>query len=147
MKKEKPKTISEVVTCSGRESSGTLRFVRLGVGSVEQASVPCPGVREMWTLRRTFGATNAFALVQSSTGGTRSEPAVPSKNWQHFAYFLYHVCIPYLSKTQRSLISFNVIDQELWVPRWNFLFTLIKILYSLISIIKCLLHHVIYSTG
>merc|ERR1719171_1286963 len=31
---------TQVVTCSGRESTGTLRFVRLGVGFIEQAAVP-----------------------------------------------------------------------------------------------------------
>ena len=62
---------SQVVTCSGSSTSGSLRLVRNGIGMNECASVEMEGIQHMWSVRKSFGDKQDAYLVQSFVGETR----------------------------------------------------------------------------
>jgi len=62
---------SQVVTCSGSSTSGSLRLVRNGIGMNECASVEMEGIQNMWSIRKAFGEKQDAYLVQSFVGETR----------------------------------------------------------------------------
>ncbi|KAL4855081.1 DNA damage-binding protein 1 [Chlorella vulgaris] len=61
----------QIVTCSGAGVDGSLRIVRNGIGVVEQALVELPGIKGMWSLRKTFMDTFDTYLVLTFAGETR----------------------------------------------------------------------------
>lgn len=61
----------QVVTCSGAGVDGGLRIVRNGIGVVEQALVELPGIKGMWSLRRTYMDAHDTFLVLTFAGETR----------------------------------------------------------------------------
>ena len=61
----------QVVTCSGAGVDGSLRVVRNGIGVVEQALVELPGIKGMWSLRKTFMDAHDAFLVLTFSGETR----------------------------------------------------------------------------
>ena len=42
---------SQVVTCSGAYSDGSLRIIRSGIGVDEHANIEMPGIKGVWSLR------------------------------------------------------------------------------------------------
>jgi hypothetical protein len=50
---------------------GSLRVVRNGIGVVEQALVELPGIKGMWSLRKTFMDAHDAFLVLTFSGETR----------------------------------------------------------------------------
>ena len=62
---------SQVLTASGSSKSGSLRLIRNGIGMNESAAVEIPGIQNMWSVRKSFGATDDTYLVQSFVGETR----------------------------------------------------------------------------
>jgi DNA damage-binding protein 1 len=61
----------QVVTCSGAGVDGSLRIVRNGIGVVEQALVELPGIKGMWSLRKTYMDAHDTFLVLTFAGETR----------------------------------------------------------------------------
>ncbi|EFN59838.1 hypothetical protein CHLNCDRAFT_29381 [Chlorella variabilis] len=61
----------QVVTCSGTGVDGSLRIVRNGIGVVEQALVELPGIKDLWSLRKTFMDAHDTYLVLTFSGETR----------------------------------------------------------------------------
>jgi DNA damage-binding protein 1 len=61
----------QIVTCSGALTDGSLRLVRNGIGIDEQAAVDLPGIKGIWSLRKSFGSQWDSFLVQSFVGETR----------------------------------------------------------------------------
>ncbi len=62
---------SQVITCSGSSTSGSLRLIRNGIGMNECASVEMEGIQHMWSVRKSFGDKQDAYLVQSFVGETR----------------------------------------------------------------------------
>lgn len=60
----------QVVTCSGVEQCGSLRIVRNGIGTTEQASIELPGVKGVWSLKASssdqFDKYLVLAFVQET---------------------------------------------------------------------------------
>ncbi|KAL4429821.1 hypothetical protein ABPG77_010938 [Micractinium sp. CCAP 211/92] len=61
----------QIVTCSGAGADGSLRVVRNGIGVVEQALVELPGIKGMWSLRKTYMDAHDTYLVLTFSGETR----------------------------------------------------------------------------
>ncbi|KAI8149358.1 CPSF A subunit region-domain-containing protein [Fennellomyces sp. T-0311] len=55
-----------MVCCSGGPNNGSLRIVREGVGFVEQASLPIPGVKKIWSLSTSASDTNNLSTVETT---------------------------------------------------------------------------------
>ena len=62
---------SQVVTCSGSSTSGSLRLVRNGIGMNERASVEMEGIQNMWSVKKSWNDKEDAYLVQSFVGETR----------------------------------------------------------------------------
>ncbi|PSC68559.1 DNA damage-binding 1 [Micractinium conductrix] len=61
----------QIVTCSGAGVDGSLRVVRNGIGVLEQALVELPGIKGIWSLRKTFMDAHDTFLVLTFAGETR----------------------------------------------------------------------------
>jgi DNA damage-binding protein 1 len=61
----------QVVTCSGAFKNASLRVVRSGIGVEEQAVIELEGIKNIWSLRKTFESPFHTYLVQSYVSETR----------------------------------------------------------------------------
>lgn len=61
----------QVVTCSGAFKNASLRVVRSGIGVEEQAVIELPGIKSVWSLRKSFESHFDTYLVQSYVSETR----------------------------------------------------------------------------
>jgi DNA damage-binding protein 1 len=62
---------SQVVTCSGSSTSGSIRLIRNGIGMNECASVEMEGIQNLWSIRNDWSNVEDAYLVQSFVGETR----------------------------------------------------------------------------
>jgi DNA damage-binding protein 1 len=68
---ELSKPNSQIVTCSGTSTDGSIRVIRNGIGVTEQASVEMPGVKGMWRLKSEPEDNHDRYLVQAFINETR----------------------------------------------------------------------------
>jgi len=61
----------QLVTCSGARKDGSLRVVRNGVGMDDQCSVDLPGIKGMWSVKKTKESQYHAYLVQSFSTESR----------------------------------------------------------------------------
>lgn len=61
----------QVVTCSGKDHSASLRIVRNGIGMIEQAAVELPGIKGIWNLQKSSSDSYDTYLVLAFVGETR----------------------------------------------------------------------------
>lgn len=61
----------QIVTCSGAFKDGSLRIVRNGIGINQQAVAEIPGIKGIWSLRKSFTSAYDTYLVQSFIEETR----------------------------------------------------------------------------
>ncbi|GJD12440.1 DNA damage-binding protein 1 [Galdieria sulphuraria] len=61
----------QVVTCSGAAKDGSLRIIRNGIGIHEQASVEVPGVKELFSLKRSSLSSQHSLLLLSFASESR----------------------------------------------------------------------------
>jgi DNA damage-binding protein 1 len=61
----------QVVTCSGAFKNASLRVVRSGIGVEEQAVIDLEGIKNIWSLRKSFESPFDTYLVQSYVSETR----------------------------------------------------------------------------
>ena len=59
-----------MITCSGVGFDGSLRIIRSGIGFSEQASIELPGVKGMWSMKRSLNDFDTY-LVLTFIGETR----------------------------------------------------------------------------
>jgi DNA damage-binding protein 1 len=109
---------SLVVTCSGVGKDGTVRLVRNGVGMREHAEVEMPGIKGMWSLRRTFADEDDSFLVQSFVRETRilgvqsggeAEMEEEDDEDQEEGGALAEVTIPGFSSSKSTLFAGNLL--------------------------------------
>jgi DNA damage-binding protein 1 len=62
---------SQVVTCSGSSTSGSIRLIRNGIGMSDCASVEMEGIQNLWSIRSEWSSAEDAYLVQSFVGETR----------------------------------------------------------------------------
>jgi DNA damage-binding protein 1 len=61
----------QVVTCSGASKDGSLRIIRNGIGIHEQASVEVPGVKELFSLKKSSSSAQHSLLLLSFASESR----------------------------------------------------------------------------
>ncbi|GMH41385.1 hypothetical protein BSKO_09295 [Bryopsis sp. KO-2023] len=61
----------QVVTCSGAFLEGSLRIVRNGIGITEQATIELPGIKGLWSLKKSISDEFDTFLVLSFVNETR----------------------------------------------------------------------------
>ena len=106
---------SQVVTCSGSSTSGSLRLIRNGIGMIESASVEMEGIQNMWSVRKSYHDKQDAYLLQSFVGETRvlgvsaaTDDAMEEDDDEEASGTLEEVVLAGLVSTSSSLYVGNV---------------------------------------
>lgn len=103
---------SQVITCSGSSTSGSIRLIRNGIGMNECASVEMGGIQNLWSIRKGWGEKEDAYLVQSFVGETRvlgvTTDAMEENNDDEAGGTLDEVVLAGLDSTASSLYVGNV---------------------------------------
>ncbi|CAD7703040.1 unnamed protein product, partial [Ostreobium quekettii] len=96
----------QVVTCSGTFLEGSLRIIRSGIGITEQATIELPGIKGLWSLKKTIEDEYDMFLVLTFVNETRILAINDDEE-------LDEACIPGFDSDAQTLYCGNVIHGQL----------------------------------